>query len=248
MSAPVLERPRVHEGTRLSPAAAAPPVEYRSIYVWELPVRVYHWINAVCLVALCVTGYMIGAPIRMFYAAEAYQQYWFGTVRFIHFLCAFVYVFNFLARLYWGFVGNQYASWKSFFPLKPSQRREIVEVLEADVLEVKMHGPISTGHNALAGFVYFFTFLAFVAQTITGFALYSSMSTSRLPAMFNWIVPLMGGEFRVRFWHHLFLWFFVSFVIVHVYLAFYHDYIEGRGTISSIVGGWKFDRVTRDRK
>jgi len=25
----------------------------------------------------------------------------------------------------------------------------------------------------------------------------------------------------------------------HVYLAFYHDYIEGRGTVSSIIGGWK---------
>jgi Ni/Fe-hydrogenase 1 B-type cytochrome subunit len=53
----------------------------------------------------------------------------------------------------------------------------------------------------------------------------------------------MGGEMGVRFWHHLFLWFFVTFVIVHIYLSFYHDYIEGRGTVSSIIGGWKFDRV-----
>ena len=134
------------------------------MYVWELPVRVYHWINAVALVLLCVTGYLIGAPIRAFYAAEAYQQYWFGWVRFIHFCRAFVYVFNFLARLYWGFVGNKYASWNAFFPLKKSQRQEIVDVIKADVLETKMHGPISTGHNALAGFIYFFTFLAFVAQ------------------------------------------------------------------------------------
>ena len=43
------------------------PVEYRRIYVWELPVRAYHWINAIALVALCVTGYLIGAPIRAFY-------------------------------------------------------------------------------------------------------------------------------------------------------------------------------------
>ncbi len=63
------------------------PAEYRRVYVWELPVRVYHWINAVALVLLCVTGYLIGAPLRVFYAAEAYQQYWFGWVRFIHFFC-----------------------------------------------------------------------------------------------------------------------------------------------------------------
>jgi Ni/Fe-hydrogenase 1 B-type cytochrome subunit len=24
--------------------------------------------------------------------------------------------------------------------------------------------------------------------------------------------------------------------------VFYHDYVEGRGTTSSIVGGWKFER------
>jgi len=230
-----------------SEVALKQPVEYRRIYVWELPVRLYHGINAVCLVGLCVTGYMIGLPLKVFQASEAYQQYWFGWVRFIHFACAFVWVFNFAARIYWGFVGNRYASWKSFFPLKPSQRQEIVDVIKADVLETKLHGPISTGHNSLAGLIYFFTFLAFVFQTITGFALYSSMSNSWLPRMFTWIVPLMGGEFQVRFWHHLFLWFFVTFVIVHVYLAFYHDYIEGRGTISSIIGGWKFEREKRDK-
>lgn len=218
------------------------PVEFRRVYVWELPVRVYHWINAVALVALCITGYLIGAPIRAFYASEAYQQYWFGWVRFIHFVAGFVYVFNFLARLYWGFVGNKYARWSAFLPFTQAQRREMVEVIKADVLQVKLHGPISTGHNAVAGLVYFFTFVAFVVQTVTGFALYSSMSTSWLPRMFVWVVPLLGGEMGVRFWHHLFLWFFVCFIIVHIYLAFYHDYIEGRGTVSSIIGGWKFDR------
>jgi Ni/Fe-hydrogenase 1 B-type cytochrome subunit len=193
-----MSTPEIGAGNVVS-AVHTHPVEYRRIYVWQLPVRVYHWINAVALVLLCVTGYLIGAPIRAFYAAEAYQQYWFGCVRFVHFVAAFVYVFNFLARLYWGFVGNQYSSWRAFFPLKPTQRQEIVDVIEADVLQTKLHGPISTGHNALAGLIYFFTFLAFVFQTITGFALYSSMSNSWLPRMFVWIVPLMGGEFGVRF-------------------------------------------------
>jgi Ni/Fe-hydrogenase 1 B-type cytochrome subunit len=242
-----MSAPNVSAGKMIS-AKVEHPAEYQRVYVWELPVRVYHWINAVALVLLCVTGYLIGAPLRVFYAAEAYQQYWFGWVRFIHFLSAFVYVFNFIARLYWGFVGNQYSSWTAFFPLKRAQRQEILDVIKADVLETKLHGPISTGHNALAGLIYFFTFLAFVAQTVTGFALYSSMSTSWLPRMFTWIVPLMGGESGVRFWHHAFLWFFVTFVIVHVYLAFYHDYIEGRGTVSSIIGGWKFEREKSDKK
>ena len=36
--------------------------------------------------------------------------------------------------------------------------------------------------------------------------------------------------------------FYVLFVMVHMYLVFYHDYVEGRGTTSSMVGGWKFER------
>ncbi len=230
-----------------APARGSNPMDYKRVYVWELPVRAYHWINAIALVALCITGYLIGAPIRAFYAGEAYQQYWFGTVRFVHFFCAYVYVFNFLARIYWGFVGNQYARWNNFFPLTKRQRQEIADVIKADVLQTKLHGAISTGHNSLAAFIYFLTFLAFVAQSITGFALYSSMSHSFIARMFTWIVPLMGGEMSVRYWHHLLLWFFVGFIIVHIYLSFYHDYIEGRGTISSIVGGWKFVREKSDK-
>jgi Ni/Fe-hydrogenase 1 B-type cytochrome subunit len=190
---------------------------------------------------------MIGHPVRISYASEAYQQYWFGWTRFIHFAAAYVYVFNFGARIYWGFVGNKYAKWTNFFPVTRKQQQEIADVIKTDVLQVKMHGEISTGHNSLAAFIYFLTFLAFCVQTITGFALYSSMSNAWLPRMFKWIVPLMGGEFAVRFWHHLFLWFFVTFVIVHIYLSFYHDYIEGRGTVSSIIGGWKFDRQSPEQ-
>ena len=59
-------------------------------------------------------------------------------------------------------------------------------------------------------------------------------------ALAHWIVPLMGGDFGVRQWHHLMMWFFVVFALVHVYLCFYHDYVEGRGVISSMAGGWKF--------
>ena len=150
-------------------------------------------------------------------------------------------VFNFLARLYWGFVGKV-AKWTAF-PFKKSQQQEIVEVIKADVLETKLHGPISTGHNALAGLIYFFTFLAFVAQTVTGFALYSSMSNSWIPRMFTWIVPLVGSRIWGAFLApYVPLVFFVTFIIIHIYLAFYHDYIEGRGTVSSIIGGWKFER------
>ena len=173
---------------------------------------------------------------------EAYQQYWFGTVRFIHFVAAFVFFFNFVFRIYWGFVGNKHSRWYNFIPYKKSQWKEIWEVLKVDILQRDVKGRISIGHNALAGFVYFISFLVFLFQSVTGFALYSSMSSSFFPRLFAWIVPLMGGDFTVRQWHHMGMWFFITFAIIHIYLVFYHDYVEGRATTSSMVGGWKFER------
>lgn len=222
--------------------AREPAATYRRIYVWELPVRLYHWVNAAALVALAVTGYLVGNPLAISYSSEAYQQYWFGTVRFVHFVAAFVFFFNFLVRIYWGFAGNGYARWRNFLPLTRAQWREIRDVLRVDILQTQAKGPISIGHNALAGFVYFLSFLMFLFQALTGFALYSAMSSSLLPRLFRWIVPLMGGDFGVRQWHHAFMWLFVVFVLVHVYLVAYHDYVEGRAVTSSMVGGWKFEK------
>ena len=152
----------------------------------------------------------------------------------------------FLTRIYWGFAGNTYARWTNFLPHKREQWKEIGDIVKVDVLQTKIRGDISIGHNALAGFIYFLSFLAFLFQSATGFALDSSMSRSFLPHIFAWIIPLMGGDFRVRQWHHAMKWFFILFAIVHIYLIFYHDYVEGRGTTSSMVGGWKF--VRRGRK
>lgn len=225
--------------------ASTPHLSFNRVYVWEFPVRLYHWVNALCVAVLIVTGYLIGHPVSISYSTEAYQQYWFGTVRFLHFTSAFIFFFNFLARIYWGFVGNQYARWNNFIPHRKSQFQEMADVLKVDILQTDVEGKISIGHNALAGLIYFVSFLVFLFQAVTGFALYSSMSTSFFPRLFHWIVPVMGGDIAVRKYHHLAMWFFVIFTIVHVYLVFYHDYVEGRGTTSSMVGGWKFERTDR---
>jgi Ni/Fe-hydrogenase 1 B-type cytochrome subunit len=52
--------------------------------------------------------------------------------------------------------------------------------------------------------------------------------------------PLFGGDSDLRQIHHITMWLFILFTIVHVHLVFYHDYLKGRGEISSMGGGWKF--------
>lgn len=216
----------------------------RRVYVWEAPVRLYHLINALAVTVLAVTGYMIGRGFAVPVSGEASFSYYFGWVRFIHFAAAFVFFFNSIGRLYWAFVGNQYARWDSYIPRSfralRAQARDAVNVLKVDVLEVGPTATESIGHNALAAWSYLLMLLVGVFQAVTGFGLYAPMSNAWLPRLFTWIVPLMGGDFAVRQWHHAATWFFVLFAMVHVTLAFYHDYVAEHGDISSMIGGWKF--------
>ena len=225
------------------------PAEYRRVYVWELPVRAYHWINAIALVLLCVTGYLIGAPIRAFYAAKRISST--GLAGCASFTSS---ARTCMSSTSWRvFTGDLWATstrkWNNFFPITKAQRQEIVDVIKTDVsADEAAWADLDRTQRAGRRSSTSSLFWRLWRSRSPALHLYSSMSNSLIPRMFTWIVPLMGGEMSVRYWHHLFLWFFVTFIVVHVYLAFYHDYIEGRGTISSIVGGWKFDRVKPEKR
>lgn len=212
----------------------------RRVFVWELPVRIYHWVNALAIVVLCVTGYFIGKPPAMMFGGEAYERYFFGWIRYIHFIAAYIFLFNFVFRIYWGFVGNKYADWKNFIPTNRKYFREIWQVLKIDILQLKGKEHLSVGHNALAGFTYFMMFLMFLIQIITGFGLYAAMSQSWIAGLFAWAPYVFGGDFALRQIHHITMWLFILFSMIHIYLVFYHDYVEGRGEVSSMMGGWKF--------
>ncbi len=213
----------------------------RRVFVWELPVRIFHWLNALAIVVLCVTGYLIGNPPALMSSVEASNRYLFGIIRFLHLSAAYIFIFNFIFRIYWGFVGNKYAQWRNFIPTNRRYFKEIWKVFRIDILLKPRTEHLSVGHNALAGFMYFLVFLASAFMVLTGFGLFADMSTWWLPKFFGWVPALFGGsEFTVRNWHHAMMWFFIVFTIIHVYLVFYHDYVEGRGELSSISGGWKF--------
>ena len=226
---------------------------YKRVYVWELPVRIFHWINVLCITVLAITGFIIADPPAILSGAEASESYWFGTVRFIHFGTAYIFFFNMLFRIYWAFVGNRFANWKSFLPFSQKMRRNILHVLKVDILlqhdKTNDVRNISVGHNAVAAISYVGLFVVAVVQVITGFGLYASMSGWWLAYLFNWLVPLFGGDFMVRTIHHIATWVFIFFTLVHVYLVFYHDWLEGRGEVSSMFGGYKFvqeDRLTKE--
>ncbi len=215
-------------------------LDLREIYVWELPVRVYHWVNVICILMLCATGYLIGNPLVLGGHLEASDSFFFGNIRFLHFVFSFLFFFNYIMRTYWAFVGNKYSRWYNYIPYKKQQWKEFWLVMRVDILQLKHQNIESVGHNSLASFTYLVVFLLFLMQSLTGFGMYAAMSDAWFPKMFAWIVPLLGGDEMTRHIHHILMWVFIVFSLVHIYLCFYHDFVERRGVTSSMIGGWKF--------
>ena len=226
-----------------------PTKSYKRVYVWELPVRVFHWINALCIVVLGVTGFIIADPPALLSQHEAWETFTFAKVKVVHFITAYIFVGTILMRVYWSFVGNQYAHWSAFIPLTKKARKNIVHVLKHDIFLMKdpRHrlSDISIGHNFLASTTYFIMFFVALVLIFTGFGLYSGLSAWWFPNLFAWVPSFLGGDFLTRQIHHFSMWIVIFFIIIHVYLALFHDWLHARGEVSTIISGFKFVRTER---
>lgn len=225
---------------------------FKRVLVWELPVRIFHWVNVLCVLTLTLTGFLIANPPALLSNAEATNLHSFGIVRYIHFVASYIFFFNIILRVYWSFVGNQFAHWRAFWPFTKKNWENFRHVLKIDILlmnekkrELKN---ISIGHNSVATMSYITLFFIALISIFTGFALYADTSSWWLPKLFSWVTPLLGGDFMVRTIHHIAMWGFILFTLVHVYLVFYHDWLEGRGEVSSMFGGYKFVSEERLKK
>ena len=67
---------------------------FKRVMVWELSVRLFHWVNVLTIIILTVTGFIIANPPALQSSAEATNLHSFGIVRFIHFGAAYIFFFN----------------------------------------------------------------------------------------------------------------------------------------------------------
>jgi Ni/Fe-hydrogenase 1 B-type cytochrome subunit len=205
-------------------------------YVWEVPVRVTHWVNALAIMVLSVTGYFIGSPKTL--ALET-SEFAMGWIRFIHFVTGYCFAISVFSRIYWMFVGNKYASWREFFPMLTERGyRNMIDTFKYYVF-ISKKVPTPVGHNALAGTAYTGVFTLYLIMIGTGFALYSERApNSVMHALFGWLLLIFSNQ-GLRLTHHLVMWFLIAFAIHHVYSAWLMDVKERGGVISSIFGGYK---------
>ena len=214
------------------------------VYVWQVPVRIWHWVMALCMVVLGVTGYLIGSPLPSV-GGEASQHFLFGYIRFTHFAAAYVFIVVFVLRLIWVFVGNRFAREIFLVPLKLFSPAWWGGLIDQTMyyLFLKREARAWQGHNPLAMADKFFMYvLGTVFMILTGLALYGEgegMGSWIYTAFSSWVLPLLGYSQNVHTLHHLGMWYLVVFTIAHVYMVVREDICSGETVISTMVNGWR---------
>ncbi len=212
------------------------------VYVYDLPLRLWHWFNALSIVALCVTGYLIASP-PVVAGGEASDHFLMGNIRFVHFTAGYLLAVGFLFRVYWAFAGNQHARQLFLPPLLSAGFWEGVWH------EVRWYAFIDseprkyTGHNPLA---VLFMHLVLVWGTLfmvtSGLALYGEgegLNSWQYRLFSSWMLPLFGQSQGLHSLHHLVMWLMVCFIIMHIYVAVREDKMSRQSILATMVTGWR---------
>jgi len=203
------------------------------VYIWQVPVRITHWVTAGAIVVLAVTGLYIADPFLIPPGGDV-----MGTIRFVHMAAGIVLLASGLLRTIWLLTGNRWARWSAFFP---TSRRQAAELFgqAAFYAFVRRHAPRVLGHNQLAASAYLVLWFLLLVLTVTGFALDGLLGTEPGATLFGWLREWLGPQ-TIRLIHHLAMWAVLAISVFHIYSSVLVDHHERNGLVSSIVTGYKF--------
>jgi len=212
-------------------------MQFERQQAWSVLLRLFHWSFALSIVTLAVTGLYIHFPWTntMVIGASSFPV---ATMRYIHFIAGFVFTAALLTRIYLLLFGNRQERFWDFLPITSRNIKNLFSTLGYYLYLTDKHDH-RLGHNALAGIVYFTTFIVALTQLASGFFLLYPES----PFWQKWGVYFFASQQQGRGIHYLLMWYFIFFVATHIYIVVWNDARSKEGLISSIFTGVKYLRV-----
>lgn len=138
----------------------APLQRYR---VWDRNVRIFHWLNVICVFGLIALGLMIYFNKSFGVSPEGKL-----LLKTIHTYIGYVFALNLGWRIIWAFLGNPYSRWKAILPLGKHYKTSLTEYIKGlKTAQVKPYA----GHNPLARLMVSALFLLLTTQAVTGLVL-----------------------------------------------------------------------------
>ena len=175
--------------------------------VW---VRIFHWINAAAVIAMCLSGWQVydASPIfkAIRFPASITLGGWLGGALLWHFAVMWILVANFVAYVVLNFVTGRLR--RKLFPISI---RAIVGDLIAAVKGKLSHGDLSQ-YNAVQKFAYLAVIADIALLVVSGLAIWK-------PVQFPVLRTLMGGFDNARIVHFVAMSGLVGFFVVHVVMV-----------------------------
>ena len=211
------------------------PKLYKRVFVWSWALRLFHWTFAFSITTLILTGLYIHDPQVTTTWSEFRPSYLIATMRYLHFIAGYFFIAAVILRVYLLFFGNKYERLRDFLPINRENIQSLKKGLKFYLYLTDEH-EYRAGHTVLAGITYFFVFLAAIVMILSGlYILYSEMSIIKKIGTF-----FFGTVQMARLVHYLLMWFFILFILIHLYIAIWNDLKSPEGLISSIFSGSKF--------
>jgi cytochrome b len=178
--------------------------------VWDLPVRIVHW-----LLVLGIAGSYVTHKLGI-----AYFKYhaWFGYLVVV--LAAF--------RILWGLVGTRHARFAQFLRGPRATWRYFASLLRG-------RAPETPGHNPLGAWMVVFMLLALVVQGVTG--LFANDEIFNTGPLYGYISD--ATSLGLTSWHRqLFDWILIA-IALHVIAVIAHRVFAGHDLIGPMFSGRK---------
>lgn len=200
-----------------------------------LPLRIMHWVNAITMIVMIMSGWKIYNDEVIFgflhFPEAIVLGVWAQHGLQWHFLGMWVLVLNGLAYLAYGVLSGRFR--RMLLPIRP--REVMAEVIAALTFRLK-HDDL-THYNAVQKCLYVGVIGAIIFQVATGLALWK-------PVQFQGLVSLFGDFQGVRLAHFLGMAAIVLFLVVHVSLAL----LVPRTILAMLTGGPRLpDAPSSDR-
>ena len=172
-------------------------------------VRVMHWINALAMILMIMSGWQIynASPLFDFRFAKAITLGgWLGGALLWHFAAMWLLMINGLAYLITGFATGRFR--RKLFPITPSG---VLADLKAALTFKLAHADLTT-YNYVQKLLYVGVILAAVVIVLSGLAIWK-------PVQFQELTTLFGGYDVARYVHFVCMSLICLFLIVHIALA-----------------------------
>jgi thiosulfate reductase cytochrome b subunit len=195
--------------TLTDPARPSAAAAGASAVLQPLWVRVMHWINAVAMIAMILSGWQIynAAPLFDFaFSRTITLGGWLGGALLWHFAAMWLLVINGVAYLILGVVTGRFR--RKLWPITAAG----VAADLADAVRLRLSHADLSRYNQVQRLLYLGVMVVGVLVVLSGLAIWK-------PVQLQWLTALLGGYDSARYVHFFAMTAIVGFLVVHVALA-----------------------------